>query len=81
MPRGQRLNRDIVLSLIGDVDAAHNGIVLGENGVRQVRCNRAVVIIQMDYQCRNILLVAHGCRQPRKPGLALHDVVGVILQI
>lgn len=79
---GQSHDDNLLAALIGDLDTAHNGIVLGEDGVVKVGGHGAVAVVQVKHQRLDIpLLHTIRVRQTLQRRLAISDCVGLVLEV
>lgn len=77
----QPIKRNIARPLIGNINAANNGIVRGKDGVTQVCSNGAIVVIHVHHKSRHVILVAKCRRQSVERRLSLDGFVRLVLEL
>lgn len=71
----------VVVALVGDVDAAHDGVVLGEDRVRHVDGDGAVVVKEVHDKGRHVAGLAEGRWKTFERGLAFDELVRLVLEL
>lgn len=76
--RSCSLDRDVFRSVVRDLEAACNCVILGENRVRERGSYVRNVVVKVYGDSRDIAVIAISGRQTGKTGLAIDDLVGLV---
>lgn len=77
----QPLDSDVALTQVRETHASDDGVILGEDGVREICRDGGVVVVEVDHDGRHILLTAKGRGQARELRLARDNGVRLVLEV